>query len=197
MPKLDAVHILMIVLIGLSAGLTASAAQVPQGTSLYVYLGIAGSVLSAIILALKSSILPHVNLEWVKKNAARLGVRITSLTLILLVCSCALFTRIVSVISPASATILSCLNDYADADPPNVFTIAAATAACGASVEQVLPVILADLTPAADAGTLVPMSKSHPQRVTRLYAVYEDAIRQGYVCVSATACSPKTLVTVH
>ena len=195
--KLDAVHIILILLVALSAGLTSAASYVTPGTPIYVYVGIGGAVVSALLLAVKSSVLPNVNLSSVRKMSARLGVKVVSLALTLFVCSCALFTRIVSSLTPASAALLSCLNDYADAEPPNVLTIAGATLACGASVEAALPVLIADLTP-TDAGvTLAPMSTAHPQRMTRLYALYTDAIHQGFVCVSGTPCSPKVVITVR
>jgi hypothetical protein len=197
--KFDKVHIALIVAIVTLGGVSAALAHMSPSASGYLTLAILAGMLTSFISLFKSS--PQANGAFLAmhKNTVDPNVKSTCakflgysgvLVLCLCVASCALFTKIVNVITPASAALVACLDDYVDANPPNVLTITAATLACGSTVEQVIPVLIADLTP-ADAGAAptpaaaasAPVVVWHPPsvRMQRLYAIYQDAKAHGLI----------------
>ena len=99
---------------------------------------------------------------------------------------CALFTSVVSVLTPASAALVTCLDDYVDATPANPLKILSASIACGVTVAAVIPVLEADLAAPADAGSdaVTPIQTQvaiHAERRAKLAALYADAKAGGYV----------------
>jgi hypothetical protein len=164
--------------------------------------------------AVKSSVLPSVNASAVLKHAEEntpaegtamakavqvaKEVAVKTAGVFLMAClfaACALFTQVVSVLSAADATLVGCLDDYADAVPANPLTITGASFACASSVEHTVTVLTAELsTPVSDAAAPVevgtasvftpkvwvfPASRKH-----KLQAILADAKAKGLVPAS-------------